>query len=459
MKKLITISLIFVCYAAEAQLINQDSPKKISCMSAAEIRASKQDMIAKRDAILQSRNISKAQLRAAAPQQILFGWPLQSNADYDFTYNNSYISNFVDQNRNADPAGDDDVREPEWIDDWNCGKRTYDNHDAQDIATWPFAWHMYDVDAVMVVAAADGEIMEKRDGNYDKNCAWSSGLNANFVRILHDDGTVSSYFHLKNGSLTTRPESTVSNPSRVKQGDYLGIVASSGISTGPHVHFSIYDINDNLIEPFSGTCNDLNPSTWWQNQRNYWEPQINKVMTHEPGLVVGDCWGNDHLGFEEENMKGKNQFSSGEACIIGTYLQDAQDNDEITGNLFSPNGTLQDVWTHTVSSTSAARYFTKSILLPAGNTGTWIVRMEYRNKNYYHFFTVGCNSNETVSGTRSGSEGFIAGATVTSTVEHSTNSQSKVLYQAATEITFSPGFEIKSGAHLKARIKGCNFVE
>jgi hypothetical protein len=248
-------------------------------------------------------------LRVAAPQQILFGWPLQANADYDFTYNTTIISNYVDQNRNKDPADDDDVREPEWIDDYNCGKRTYDQHDAEDIANWPFSWHMYDVNATVVVAAADGELIEKNQGNYDKNCAWGSGLSANFVRILHDDGTVSSYLHMKNGSLTALPESTIANPVRVKKGDYLGIVASSGNSTGPHLHFSIYDINDALIDPFTGNCNALNNSTWWENQRNYWEPQINKVMTHSTTPVNGDCWGNEHLGHVKEEMNGKNHFS------------------------------------------------------------------------------------------------------------------------------------------------------
>jgi murein DD-endopeptidase MepM/ murein hydrolase activator NlpD len=454
MKKIIIFYVLILSYQSHSQLINQGEAKKIQCMTSAEMKTYRTEIFTKRDAVLREKNITKAQLRVAAPQQILFSWPLQSNADYDFTYNNSYISNFVDQNRNADPAGDDDVREPEWIDDWNCGKRTYDNHDAQDIATWPFAWHMYDVDAVMVVAAADGEILTKVNGKYDKNCAWGVSGGSNHITILHDDGSVSGYLHMKNGSLTSKPEG-----SRVKQGDFLGIVASSGNSTGPHLHFSVYDVNDNLIEPFTGTCNNLNPSTWWQNQRNYWEPQINKVMTHEPGFVVGNCWGNSHLGYDVEDMKGKNQFSSGEICIIGTYLQDAQNNDVITGDLYAPNGANFSSWTHTLNSTGAARYFTKTILLPAGNTGTWIVRMEYRNKNYYHFFTVGCNSSETVSGARTGSEGFIAGATITSTIPHATNSMSKVLYQAGTEITFSPGFEITAGAHLKARIKGCDFVE
>jgi hypothetical protein len=453
MKNYLLFLSIFISYISNAQILNREKPKVIECLTKAELKAFNKDGFAKRDVLLNSRNISKAQLRAAAPQQILFGWPLQANADYDFTYNNTTISNFVDQNRTADPAGDDDVREPEWMDDWNCGKRTYDNHDAEDISNWPFSWHMYDVNATIAIAAADGEILDKQDGNYSKNCAWTSGVSPNFVKILHADGTISSYLHLKSGTVTSLPASTPGNPTRVKQGDYLGIVGSSGRSTGPHLHFSIYDLNDNLIDPFTGNCNALNNSTWWQNQRNYWEPQINKVMTHSEIPSYG-CW-------DEEVFNGKNNFVVGETCIIGTYLQDAQNNDEIVGDLFSPNGDLVSSWTHTITSTDNSHSYYKAqlLLLPSGNSGTWIVRMTYRNKNYYHFFTVGCNSTESVFGPRNGSEGFIASSSIVSIVEHTTNSMSKVLYQAGTEITFLPGFEIKAGAHLKARIKGCNFVE
>ncbi len=455
MKNLFTISVLVLVMNAVGQKIDLPKPKQIECLTKAEMKAFNEAGFAKRDALLGARKITKAQLKVAAPQQILFGWPLQANADYDFTYNTSTITNFVDQNRTADPAGDDDVREPQWIEDWNCGTRTYDQHDAQDIGNWPFSWHMYDANSTVVVAAADGELLEKQDGNYSKNCAWTSGVSANFVRILHDDGTISSYLHLKNGTLTSLPESTPANPVRVRQGDYLGIVGSSGRSTGPHLHFSVYDLNNNMIEPFSGTCNALNPSTWWQNQRSYWMPQINKVMTHSQVPSFG-CW-------DEELMYGKNNFTSGEPCVIGIYLQDAQNNDEVSGELYMPGGVLHSSWTNTVDATENSYTFFRNVLLfdlLGNNTvGTWIVKIIYRNRNYYHFFTVGCNSTESVFGPRTGSEGFIAGSSIVSLVAHDTNSQSKVLYQAGTEITFSPGFEIKAGAHLKARIKGCNFVE
>ncbi len=454
MNKLVVIFALFIFYQSHAQLINQGTRNNVQCMTKSEINAFKRDIFAQRDAALQSKNISKSQLRIAAPQQILFGWPLQANADYDFTYNNTAISNFVDQNAVSDPDGDFDLDEPQWIDDWNCGKRTYDGHDAEDIFNFPFSWHMYDVNATMVVAAADGEILYKHDGTYDKNCA-RGGSNPNYVSILHDDGTVSSYLHMKNGFVTDLPNGT-----RVKQGDYLGIVASSGNSTGPHLHFSIYDINNNLIDPFVGPCNTLNNTTWWQNPRNYWEPQINKVMTHSAIPVLGNCWEtNIQLERTREEMNGKNQFSAGENVFISTAIQDGQDNDVLTGELFNPSGILFDTWSVTLTSTNDSKFYGNRTLLPAGNSGTWIVRMNYRSKYYYHFFTVGCNSSETVSGARTGSEGFIAGATITSTIPHTTNSMSKVLYQAGTEITFSPGFEIKAGAHMKARIKGCDFVE
>ncbi len=454
MKNLIFILLAIISYRISCQTHEKQDPKPINCLTAKELAASKKDLIAKRDALLNARNISKSKLRLAAPQQILFRWPLQANADYDFTYNTSKITNFVDQNRNADPAADDDVREPEWIDDWNCGKRTYDNHDAQDIANWPFSWHMYDVSAAIIVAAADGEILEKSNGHYDKNCEWAGAGSPNLVRLLHADGTVSSYLHMKNGSLTSLPESTPSNPSYVKKGDYLGIVGSSGRSTGPHLHFSVYDINDNLIEPFTGNCNALNPTTWWENQQNYYNTQINKVMTHYATPIEDGCWG----GLDQEEMNGRNNFSPGEFIWTSVAFQDALPLDFADCYLIQPNGNTYATWQHSFG-TAGSSFRTHMEQLPNGNDGNWTVKVVYRGNNYYHFFTVNCGSTNTVSGAAIGSQGYITSNLISSAVAHTNLTDTKVLYQAANEITFSPGFEIKGGAHMKARIKGCDFVE
>jgi len=55
----------------------------------------------------------------------------------------------------------------------------------------------------------------------------------NFVRILHDDGTMGVYLHLKKGSVS------VSEGQRVAQGSLLARSGNTGNSTGPHLHFVV----------------------------------------------------------------------------------------------------------------------------------------------------------------------------------------------------------------------------
>lgn len=55
----------------------------------------------------------------------------------------------------------------------------------------------------------------------------------NFVRVLHDDGTMGVYLHLQKGSVTVR------EGQRVEQGSLLARSGNTGNSTGPHLHFVV----------------------------------------------------------------------------------------------------------------------------------------------------------------------------------------------------------------------------
>lgn len=55
----------------------------------------------------------------------------------------------------------------------------------------------------------------------------------NFVRILHDDGTMGVYLHLQTGSVSVR------EGQRVEQGMFLANSGNTGNSTGPHLHFVV----------------------------------------------------------------------------------------------------------------------------------------------------------------------------------------------------------------------------
>jgi murein DD-endopeptidase MepM/ murein hydrolase activator NlpD len=64
------------------------------------------------------------------------------------------------------------------------------------------------------------------------NFAGRKGGNGNFVKLAHPGNLASSYSHLS--------RIAVSPGTRVLQGQVIGYVGSTGLSTGPHLHFEVY---------------------------------------------------------------------------------------------------------------------------------------------------------------------------------------------------------------------------
>jgi murein DD-endopeptidase MepM/ murein hydrolase activator NlpD len=73
-------------------------------------------------------------------------------------------------------------------------------------------------------------------GTYAQGIQWclDRGLNGTRIRIHHDDGTFTMYVHLS----AIRTGISASPASRVRAGQLIGWSGNSGISTGPHLHFS-----------------------------------------------------------------------------------------------------------------------------------------------------------------------------------------------------------------------------
>jgi murein DD-endopeptidase MepM/ murein hydrolase activator NlpD len=292
---------------------------------------------------------------------VAFEWPLQKTAG--LTFNSYYATNnFVDQDNTAG------------LEDYNCDMRTYDGHKGTDIDTWPFPWYIYDNDYVEVIAGAAGTILAKTDGNDDDHCTAFGTWNA--VYIEHADGSTAWYGHLKRNSLTTKNIGET-----VALGEYLGVVASSGFSTQPHLHFEVYDSGSNLIDPYAGTCNALNGSTsWWASQPANREPTLNALLTHDAVPVHG-CPGAN----ESPNIA--TSFTAGNSIRFATYYHDQTLNDVSDLRIKMPDNTVWNSWSHTSPSTYTKSWWYWTWNLPSGGPyGTWTFEVDYQGQTYTHSF-------------------------------------------------------------------------
>lgn len=85
-----------------------------------------------------------------------------------------------------------------------------------------------------VLAARDGVVMQA-EARFAGGGLHSTDdtARANFIRILHDDGTMALYAHLAPGG------TGVAAGARVRRGQRIGTSGNTGYSGGPHLHFAI----------------------------------------------------------------------------------------------------------------------------------------------------------------------------------------------------------------------------
>jgi Peptidase family M23/Domain of unknown function (DUF4124) len=84
-----------------------------------------------------------------------------------------------------------------------------------------------------VHAAREGLVINVAHKFFRGSLAPSSQDEANFVQILHDDGTNAIYAHLQMDSIRVRPGQ------RVKRGEYIANSGNTGFTSGPHLHFVV----------------------------------------------------------------------------------------------------------------------------------------------------------------------------------------------------------------------------
>ncbi len=198
----------------------------------------------------QNNEINKQQGISEEPPELTF-FPLAGRLWRDL-----FVFNYVDM----DPTSG--------FNDWDCTSFTYNGHGGSDTDIRSFGEQII---GVPVFAAQDGVVMATHDGEDDMNTVWA-GQPANFVIVDHGAGREGWYWHLKKNSV----EVTIGQ--QVSAGTQLGLCASSGVSTGPHLHFEIRD--DGVVhEPFTGACNP--GDSGWVNQ-----PPLDRSMyLHDFGIT------------------------------------------------------------------------------------------------------------------------------------------------------------------------------
>lgn len=97
----------------------------------------------------------------------------------------------------------------------------------------------YAVDFAMPVgtpvhAARSGMVIDVAEHNDKGGASRRYARYANFIVVLHDDGTTGEYYHLqKNGALVDVGE-------QVAAGQHIGYSGNTGFSSLPHLHFAVY---------------------------------------------------------------------------------------------------------------------------------------------------------------------------------------------------------------------------
>ncbi len=163
-----------------------------------------------------------------------YRYPIHSSAGHPFTY-------FYDNGGCVD---------------WHCDSycsygHAYSGHKGTDIGV--NGWWVY--------SGAYGTQNSANDGCPSTGywCSSCGGGFGNYLKLYHGysggRNWYTTYAHMRNGSVITGTKSC---------GVRLGITASSGCSTGPHLHFQVDAWGYQSDDPFSGACSG--PVSYWCNQ-------------------------------------------------------------------------------------------------------------------------------------------------------------------------------------------------
>ncbi|MFT4177941.1 MAG: M23 family metallopeptidase [Thermomonas sp.] len=121
------------------------------------------------------------------------------------------------------------LREPEMRIDQGF-EGAFSHHDDENRHALDFATGI----GTPVHAARAGTVMQVEAGFHGNGLDYRrDAARSNFIRILHDDGTMALYAHLAHDGVLVRPGQ------QVQAGERIGMSGNTGYSTAPHLHFVV----------------------------------------------------------------------------------------------------------------------------------------------------------------------------------------------------------------------------
>ncbi len=218
--------------------------------------------------------------------------------------------------------------------DYSCGSLSYDEHRGTD-------FRIIDTEqmeaGVNVIAAAPGTVLQTREGMPDANfklfgrAAVQSRGRGNFVAIDHGNGYITTYAHLKRGSVTVRPGD------QVVQGQILGTVGMSGLTEFPHVHFEV-SRDGTFIDPFTGRGRHEGCGL---DGTPLWQIDVEAQLRYPRTLVIHSGFANQVLNRAavEYSLFTPSPISTdASALVMHVYLAGIQPGDGFVAEITDPNG-------------------------------------------------------------------------------------------------------------------------
>ena len=116
-----------------------------------------------------------------------------------------------------------------------------------------------------IYAAADGTV----------SMAGRNGGHGNYVRLNHGSGLQTGYSHMS--------RIAVSNGTRVRRGQVIGYVGSTGLSTGPHLHYEMYR-GGRTVDPSS--VRFVTRAQLTGRELQAFRAQLGELQALEPGAAL-----------------------------------------------------------------------------------------------------------------------------------------------------------------------------